>query len=154
MKLLKFILLLMLSGFYSNLALSQDELEGRLEKFKSRKIAFITEQLKLTPKEAEVFWPVYNEFDDKRQQINIERLKLAKHYNNLGSTISEKEASEMADKYVDLQKQDALLTEEYNKKFKAVLPATKVLKLYQAEVQFKRELLKSLRSNSGSIQKK
>ena len=154
MKLLRFILLMVMSVIYTSLALCQDELEGRLEKFKSRKIAFITEQLKLTPKEAEVFWPVYNEFDDKRQQINLERIKLAKHYNNISGTISEKEASEMADKYVDLQKQEALLTEEYNKKFKTVLPASKVLKFYQAEVQFKRELLKSLRSNSGNnIQK-
>jgi Spy/CpxP family protein refolding chaperone len=143
------IFFLFIFSFVNNL-IAQDELEGKLEKFKSKKIAYITESLQLTPKEAEVFWPVYNQFNDKRQQINLDRLKLTQHYINTQESVTEEEASKMADKYVDLQLQEAALEVEYNKKFKAVLTAKKVLKLYQAEVQFKRELLKGLR-NRGSV---
>ena len=40
------------------------------EKFKAEKIAYITNALSLTPKEAEVFWPVYNEFEGKKWRLS------------------------------------------------------------------------------------
>ena len=127
---------------------AQSDIDEKLEKFQSRKIAFITEKLKLTPKEAEVFWPVYNEFDNKRQALNSKRLDAGKNYQQNQNTITEKEASELADLIISLQKKEALLAEEYNTKFKAILPATKVVKLYQVELQFKRELLKKLKEGT------
>ncbi len=39
------------------------------EKIKSLKVAFITEKLSLTSKEAQSFWPVYNEFEEKRDAL-------------------------------------------------------------------------------------
>jgi hypothetical protein len=36
------------------------------DKFKAKKIAYITDAINLTPAEAEKFWPVYNEFEQKR----------------------------------------------------------------------------------------
>jgi hypothetical protein len=150
MNLYKSLSFLTLACFISNTLSGQVDIEDKLEKFQAQKVAFITAQLKLSPKEAEMFWPVYNEFDDKKQLLNLQRLKLAKRYKDSEGTISEKEASELADKFVDLQKQEALLAVEYNTRFKTVLPAAKVLKLYQAEVQFKRELLKKLRQGAGA----
>ena len=41
----------------------------RREKMEAQKIAFITKQLELTPDEAKVFWPVYNEYDAKRLEL-------------------------------------------------------------------------------------
>jgi hypothetical protein len=127
---------------------AQSDEDEKFENFKSRRIAYITEQVKLTPKEAEVFWPVYNEFDSKRQALNKERVKTARYYVTVKENISEKEASELADKVISLQKKEALLSEEYNSKFKAVLPSSKVLRLYQAELQFKRQLLKQLKESN------
>jgi hypothetical protein len=148
MKPLKYILfLLMIFSFYIPIKAQTDD-DEKFENFKSRRIAFISEQVKLTPKEAEVFWPVYNEFDAKRQTINKERLKTAKYYLINKESLSENEASDLADKIIALQKKEAQLSEEYNSKFKAVLPSSKVLKLYQAELQFKRQLLKQLKDSN------
>jgi hypothetical protein len=36
----------------------------RQEKIQALKIAFITQKLKLTPAEAEKFWPVYNQYNN------------------------------------------------------------------------------------------
>ncbi len=148
MKPLKCLLFLSMLCCSFNPIIAQTDDDEKFENFKSRRIAFISEQVKLTPKEAEVFWPVYNEFDTKRQVINKERVKTAKYYLTVKESISEKEASELADKMIDLQKKDALLSGEYNSKFKAVLPASKVLKLYQAELQFKKQLLKQLKESN------
>lgn len=142
LKYISFIILVILTV---NKGLAQVEDDEKLDKFKAHKVAFISDKVKLTSKEAEVFWPVYNEFDKKRQELNVDKLKTMRLYLATASTMSEKEASEMADKLVSIQKKEALLAEEYNVKFKSILPASKVLKLYQAEIQFKRQLLKSLK---------
>jgi hypothetical protein len=45
-------------------AIAQRRMTGsEFEQFKSQKIAFITEKLNLTPKEAQAFWPVYNQYE-------------------------------------------------------------------------------------------
>jgi hypothetical protein len=128
-----------------NSLFSQTNTGDKTDKLKSFKIAFITEKLQLSPKEAQTFWPIYNEYEAKKQAIQDEELKTTNYYTQLGDKMSEKEASEISDKLISYQKREAQLAEEYNAKFKTVLPATKVLKLYQAEVQFKRQLLKRLR---------
>lgn len=139
-----FATLLFLVGFtYTH---AQTEIEEKLEKFKSEKVAFISNELRLTTKEAQSFWPIYNEFDDKRQAINIERLKVTKEQQK--TALTEKEASDLVDKIISLQKKEALLSEEYSKKFQTVIPATKVLKLYAAEIKFKRYLLKKLKEGN------
>ena len=45
--------------------------QGRpgMDKIKSLKVAFITERVGLTSKEATMFWPVYNEHEEALAQI-------------------------------------------------------------------------------------
>ena len=51
---------------YSTLMYAQPPKDGmKKEKIASLKVGFITNELKLTTKEAEVFWPVYNQFDNE-----------------------------------------------------------------------------------------
>ena len=39
------------------------------EKYEALKVAFLTEELSLSSKEAQAFWPVYNEMDEKLTEI-------------------------------------------------------------------------------------
>jgi Tfp pilus assembly protein PilZ len=57
---------IILTGFYSVAALSQNN--DKKETIESFKVAFITQKLNLTTKEAQLFWPVYNEYLDKKNQ--------------------------------------------------------------------------------------
>ena len=150
---LKFYLTLFMLGLLANSIFCQTEGEEKMEKFQAQKIAFITNKLKLTAKEAQIFWPVYNDYDIRKQLINQNRLKVIVRIQKEGVEISEKESTDLADQYILLQKQEAQLAEEFNTKFKTVLPALKVLKLYQAELQFKRELLKQLKQGKTEKRK-
>jgi hypothetical protein len=116
----------------------------------AQKIAFITQQLNLTPDEAKVFWPVYNEYDAKRHELK----KLFKESGGFPKTdmdkLTESEANQILDnqiieaqKYLDLRK-------EYHARFKSVLPAVKVLKLYDAERDFQKILMKKIREHKQS----
>ena len=60
-------------------------------------------------------------------------------------TISDKEALEMADGQIIQAQQILDLRKKYHIEFKKVLPPKKLLKLYQAEKEFKKFLLKEIK---------
>jgi hypothetical protein len=117
------------------------------EKFYAQKVAFITDKLALTPSEAQVFWPIYNEYQAKKNLINDERRKNNMYLKENQDNLSDKELEPLCDKFVSFDKQESDLQIEYNKKFKATLPIKKVVKLYQAEFQFKGYLLRQIRNS-------
>jgi hypothetical protein len=117
------------------------------ERIKAQKVAFITRSVNLTSKEAQVFWPVYNEYDQKRNSILSERRNAFTYFNQNEAKLSEKETDEIISTFVRLQKEESSLFEEYNAKFLKILAAKKVMKLYVAEVEFKNYLLKQIREN-------
>jgi hypothetical protein len=118
-----------------------------LEKLNAYKIAFFTRSLNLTTQEAEKFWPVYNEFQDKRTQIQQERSQLNRRINQTAMTMSDSQRSEAGDNLIALEVREANLSLEYHKKFKEILSPAKVLRLYQAENQYRQQLLNELRDN-------
>jgi hypothetical protein len=117
------------------------------EKLNAYKIAFFTRRMNLTSQEAEKFWPVYNEFQDKRNVIQIQRQALNRNFNQNELNMTEKELIEAGDKSVDLQVQEATLAQEYHKRFKEILSPAKVIRLYQAENQYRLQLLNELKDN-------
>ena len=121
--------------------------EARHDKIEAQRIAFITEELALTPDEARVFWPVYNEFDAKRAELR----KSFCDNNNLSKAdidkLSDKDAAQILDNQI-IEAQKLLdLRKEYHSKFKSVLPAVKVLKLYGTERDFQKMLIDKIRQN-------
>jgi hypothetical protein len=115
-----------------------------MEKLNAYKIAFFTKRMNLTSQEAEKFWPVYNELQDKKFRIHQEKVLLNRNFNQNGAVMTDKELTEAGDKYIALEVQEASLSQEFHSKFKAVLPPAKIIRLYQAENQYKLQLLSEL----------
>ena len=118
-----------------------------LEKLNAYKIAFFTRRLNLTTEEAKKFWPVYDEFQNKGNAIQIERQTLNRNFNQNEQNMTEKELIEAGDKYIALQVQESALAQEYHKRFKEILSPAKVIRLYQAENQYRLQLLNELKDN-------
>ena len=119
----------------------------RREKMEAQKIAFITKQLELKPDEAKVFWPVYNEYDAKRLELRKSFKKREDFDKDDIEKLSEKDAAQMLDNQI-IEAQKLLdLRKEYHAKFKAVLPAVKVLKLYNSEREFQKILIEKIRQH-------
>jgi hypothetical protein len=123
-----------------------------IERLNAYKIAFFTRSLNLTTQEAEKFWPVYNEFQNRRTEIQQERAQLNRKINQTGMTMSDAEKTEAADYLINLDIKEANLSLEYHKKFKEILTPAKVLRLYQAENQYRQQLLNELRDNRPAVQ--
>ncbi len=117
-----------------------------MEKLNDYKIGFFTKKLNLTSQEAEKFWPVYNEYQSQRNQIQIDKIKLNRNFNLNENTLSDKQLEEIGDKYVDYLVQESNLAVNFHKKLKEILPPIKVILYYQAENQYKIQLLNELQN--------
>ena len=140
-------------GVLGLLLFTQLSLLAQKGKIKDRieplKIAYITQKLGLTSEEAQKFWPVYNKFNDDLQKLRSStKDKLADELSEL-ATMSETEAEKTLNEMLNYKVSEAELIKKYASEFKKVLPVKKVVMLYKAENDFKRELLKKLRENAS-----
>jgi hypothetical protein len=113
----------------------------------AQRIAFITKELNLTPDEAKVFWPVYNEYDAKRHDLKKSFKESGDFHEKNIDKLTEKEANQILDNQIIEAQKFLDLRKEYHAKFKAVLPAVKVLKLYDAEREFQKILIDKIRQH-------
>lgn len=111
-------------------------------KLKALKVAFFTERLSLSAKEAEVFWPLYNEYEEKKESLR-EREK-SEIYEKLkqAESISESEAQNLLQRYLELEEQQEELDNEYFNRIAKTISARKTLMMFRAEYEFRRQLIK------------
>ncbi len=120
---------------------------NKQDKIYAAKVAFFTERLQLTPQEAEKFWPVYNDYQNRRDKIIQQRKNTTQYYMKNADNLSDKEISQILNDYINFQKQETALLENFNTKLKEILPERKVIKVYITEIQFRNYLLGQLRNN-------
>jgi hypothetical protein len=125
----------------------QDSHQDRWEKFRTEKIAFLTNKLDLSPAEAQKFWPVYNQMEKERMDAQLARRDLEKKVLEAEETISDKEIIKLTREFADKSSMEALLPAKYNEEFLKILPPQKVLKLYKAESEFRMYMFRKYRDN-------
>ncbi len=117
----------------------------RWEKFRTEKISFLTSSLELTPDEAEKFWPVYNQMEKEKWQMQEARSAMKNKVRKAKEELTEKQIIELTREYSGSMQKEAELYVNYNEKFLEILPPIKVLKLYQAENEFRMHMIKKYR---------
>lgn len=151
MKKIKYInflfLLLTLTAFAQPANRLKERFNQKKEQIKSLKVAFITNELSLTPEESAKFWPLYNAFEDKQHEIRKVKLKnlLDKTDDSSLDKLSEKEASAILSQLENTDEELFLLKKKFISSLKGVLPSVKILKLKKAEEDFSRKLLQQYR---------
>ncbi len=118
---------------------------------KEAKVNFFTERLELTSGESKNFWPVYNDYQNRKSLLSNERKTLMNYYNENRANMSPEEISNTLKRYVEIEVEESQLLERYNEKFKQILPDEKVLRIYICEIEFRNYLLKQLRTRHQDI---
>lgn len=113
------------------------------EKVKALKIAHITEQLDLTSKEAQAFWPIYNTHEEAREKL-ITASKLNKPESI--DALTEAEAKRHLERIVAKEVAKRQLENKYYSELKDVLSSKKILKLIEADRSFRRKLIKEFKN--------
>ncbi len=136
-------------AFYSEAKAQQ----GGKERMKAFKTAYITDELDLTVKEAEKFWPVYNEYDKKLFSLKVEKGRKERHrIKELGGpeNISDDEATRIVFSMLNTEKEASVTREKMYRDLSKILPPSKLLALYQAEMNFNKRLLSEYRKRKGN----
>ena len=134
----KIVTIIFVLGFYL-VSFSQDN----RDKIKTLKIAFITEKLDLSEKEAQQYWPIYNSFEDEQYQIRRNSFQGRNKINF--ETLTEKEASSLLKEMRSVEtKRHALKTKFIDDSTK-ILPAKKIIMLDKVVDDFKHKMFEEYR---------
>lgn len=130
------LLLFSIWGMAAHAQVDPEQREARLAAFRAEVFSRV---LNLTPEEAQQFWPVYNEYADKREQVQQD-LRPGKQLDQM----SDAEVEEQIRKHFDMKQRELELEKEAYQKLRKVLPLRKVAKLPAAEREFRESLVKKL----------
>jgi len=120
--------------------------EEQIKKFNQEREAYFNENLDLTDSEKLAFWPVYNDFNNRKMKVMEEERNTFRYCHDNSGNLSDKEINEILAHILEYKEQAFQLEREYYKdKFPVVLPPEKVLKLYKVEWDFRRHLVGKLK---------
>lgn len=138
----KLILLTAVLCGFSGFVLAQPDPGQREEKVAAFRAEVFTRVLRLTPDEAQGFWPVYNEFQEQREKIQ-QSARPAKQEDQM----SDAEVEEQIKKHFEKKQRELDLEKELYQKLRKVLPVRKIVRLPGAEREFREALVKRLQEN-------
>ncbi|MBT8297047.1 MAG: hypothetical protein HKP42_07465 [Maribacter sp.] len=119
------------------------------EKIKSLKVAYITEQLNLSSKEAQAFWPIYNAHEEKMESLNQqERTGIFGKVRDMDA-LDASEVEELLDDLMALQEAKQKANLQFLRDIRTVISAKKTFVLLKTENGFKRRLLQQYRQKQG-----
>jgi len=115
------------------------------QRLKAQRVAFITERIDLTPSEAEKFWPMYNQFENDKKDIQ----KKYTHNKRLVNMSDEELEKQLLDGFT--RDQELLeLKKSYFSKFKKIISVRKIAMLQVAEKEFRKSIVDKLKENRGN----
>ena len=117
--------------------LSAQEKGQRSQQVESVKIAFITQKLNLNTSEAEKFWPVYNNYQQELRQVYKQRRE--------AKNKSKANPNDKLDNELDFESRLLDIRKKYKEDFAKVIPSEKVLQFFQAEREFREQMIKELK---------
>jgi Spy/CpxP family protein refolding chaperone len=122
---------------------NDEKRKADFERFKARREAFISKAMDLTDDEAKVFWPLCNELQAKKFELNkalraeIRKIRQAKKEKKNASESDYKKIIELR---ASIKVKEAQCEEEYIGKFLKIIPAEKIFLYQDAELRFANEM--------------
>jgi hypothetical protein len=110
-----------------------DNMEILREKVRADKRLVVASVLELTENEARVFWPVYNAYQSDMVAHYDQLFKLIDDYAVAYRTMTDERATKLLADYLALEGNNVAVLNAYVPRFQKVLPARKLVRLYQVE---------------------
>ena len=120
----------------------EEDKDARHERIKALKVAFFTQELDLTEKKAEKFWPIYNKYErekyelHKREHIDLENVEC----------MSEAESEDLLNEFLSVESEEYKIKKQLFRDLKQIISAKEIIKLHKLEDEFHKKLIKEYRS--------
>ena len=113
-----------------------------LENLKAKRVAYFTNEIGLTEEESKEFWPIFNELEEKKFEINRsmrQEIRKIREAQKSGKNISDAEYDKLINVILDSREKELEVEREHIKKMRKVLSPEKVFKYQRTEYRFARE---------------
>ncbi|WP_026916016.1 hypothetical protein [Christiangramia portivictoriae] len=142
-------LLIILFLLPANIVLAQEKNEDREaqhKRIKALKVAFITQELELTDKLAQQFWPIYNEYEIKKRKLHErEHIELEDV-----SCYNEEQADELLNEFLAVENEEYKIKKQLFRDLKQIITAKDIIKLHKLEDEFHKKLIREYRAKKGN----
>ncbi|MFH6769857.1 sensor of ECF-type sigma factor [Gaetbulibacter aquiaggeris] len=118
--------------------------QSNRDKIKTLKIAYITEKLDLSEKEAQIFWPVYNAFEEENFKLRKQSFEGKKNINF--ETLKEEEAISILKEMRAFDSKRITLKNNFIDDLTKIISAKKIILLEKAEDDFKHKMFEEFKS--------
>ena len=120
------------------------------ERIKALKVSVITEQLDLSEKEAQKFWPVYNAHEKETSEIRFKEVKeIRKEIKENIDTMTDEKANELLKRLNNAEIKMHQLRMDFANNLSDILSPKKIILLKIAEDDFKRKMIEELKKRKN-----
>lgn len=121
------------------------------EKLEAARIGMISNRLGLTPGQAEKFWPIYQEFAQKRGEMRHEFRQMQQ---GTDPNSNQQKQEELIKRGLQLKQRELDLETDYSGRILQVITAHQMLNLRKAEQDFRQLILNQLQQRRSLQQRK
>lgn len=115
------------------------------EKIEALKKAFITDKLHFTDSEAKVFWPVYEQHEQKIKALKTGFKK--KFPRKKGTEYTDPQLEQLIFAKLEMEQEELDLRKDFIRSLKGKIPMRKIARVDKAQNAFKREMLRKMRKH-------
>jgi hypothetical protein len=137
-------------GIFAQNQNKEEAKKQRWEEMKAKRAAYYTEKIGLTAEEAQLFWPIYNELQDKKGKVHRQMTAPFREAKKDDKGHKILDYTKVCDNMMCLRVQEANLDKSYHEKFKKVLSPEKLFRYYEAEREWAGKLLKDIEKRGMS----
>ncbi len=124
---------LFLAGGISAQEYSTEEIEMMQEVFGNEKRTIIEENVNLEGVDPDKFWKLYDQYEDQRKDIGMEKMKLLKSYTTKQGNMTPLQAQEMLAEAANLRSAEDKLIMNFTKRIEKISNPFVAVQFYQIE---------------------
>lgn len=114
-----------------------------LDRVQAQRVAFITQKIDMTSKEAEKFWPLFNEYEREERKIRKQYQRDTRRIIDM----SDGEARKFLESRFDMEQELLDLKRQYFLRLADIISPRKLAGFNRADREFKKLLLNRIRTN-------
>jgi hypothetical protein len=126
-------------------SLNADE-QVLIKQIQSDRRAVFADNMGLTEAESASFWPIYDEYDARRQKYEERYVAMVNDFAEKYDSLTDAQAEKILAERMDIERKQLELKEEFTKKIAKVLPGKKALRFAQIESRITNLLRRNLYS--------
>jgi len=112
---------------------NREAIEVTRDKVRTDRKDLVAKSMKLTDDEAQVFWPIYDQYADELSKLSDRTVTLITQFADNYKDLADREAVRMTTESLSIEQQKLSIRQRYARKLATVLPGKKVARFFQLE---------------------